>query len=266
MKNTQLQISHDDKTIHFADKELGVLGFTDYKPEIFQELNSLNWYVNENKVIKKEKNYIYTGSNKFGKFKKLHQIVMILWHGLEAVEKANEKNFIVEHHNNEAYDCYIRNLSFASNDINLSKAHSFDKNQPKLLQRAAVNFYKDFESKQYQITMKFTGQFFIILKGEATLLDSIYFLYEDNFRVVFTDANRIVDELLEEGKINFKLLSYKRFSLKKAIIYISQDDEILEGFKFVTDEKGNHYFIPGKDTKFFFNSTLPDQDLFEDKE
>lgn len=260
----KLQISHDDKTIQFFNEELGVLGFTDYTSEIWEELRTINWYVNKEKFIKKEKNYIYTGSNRFGGYKNLHQIVMILWYGIEALESSYEKQFIVEHHNNDAFDCHVRNLSFAHNDINLAKAHSFDKNQPKLLQQAAVNFYKDFETQHYQITIKFTGNFFLVLNEEAILLDSIYFLHEDNFRVVFTDANRIVDELLEKGKIDFRLLSHIRFSFRKAVFYIPEEEEKIEGAKFITDKNGNHFFVPDKDTVFFFNSTLPNQDLYED--
>lgn len=49
-----------------------------------------------------------------------------------------EKKYIVEYHNNRAFDCNIANLSFASSDLNLTKAHSFDKNQPKLLKQEGL--------------------------------------------------------------------------------------------------------------------------------
>lgn len=188
---------------------------------------------------------------------------MLLWYGKEAVESAYLNKFIIEHHNNDEFDCHIRNLSFATNDLNLAKAHSFDKTRPKLLMQAAVNFYKDFETKQYQITIIFTGDFILNLNGNNILLDRIYFLYEDNFRVVFTDANRIVDELLETAKFNFKLLSHKSFSYDEAKIYITKPNEKIEGIHFRIDESGNSYMIAGEDVLFFFNSTLPNQALYK---
>lgn len=261
--SVKLQISHDGEKIQFLNNDFGILGFTDFTNEIWEKLSMFNWYIDEQKFVKKEKTYIYTGSKIFGNLKKLHQIVMMLWYGNEAVQTAYQNKFIIEHHNNNEFDCYIRNLSFASNDLNLTKAHSFDKAQPKLLQLAAVNFNKDFETKQYQITIKFTRNYYLIIDEKAILVDSIYLLYEDNFRVVYTDANRIVDELLENGKINFKLLSYKHFSYKEAKIYIPKEDEKIEGIQIRTDEDGNNFLIVSDDTLFFFNSTLPDQDLYK---
>lgn len=266
--SVKLEISYDDRRIQFLNKEYGIIGFTDYTPKIWEEISKVNWYVNEKKFEKGEKTYIYTGSNRFGETKQLHQIVIKLWYGEEAIKAAYAKNYIVEHHNNRAFDCQISNLSFASNDLNLTKAHSFDKTQPKLLRQAAVNFYKDFETQQYQITIAFTGEYALVLGGKAICVDRIYFLYEDNFRIVYTDANRIIDELLEVGSINFKLLSYKKLSYEEAKFYIPTDEEKVEGIKFTTDEEGNNIMIIGKDAKgtIFFNSIPPNQDLYKKEE
>ncbi|AJE53055.1 hypothetical protein [Paenibacillus polymyxa] len=214
-------------------------------------------------ILQKKRRLIYSGANKFGDFKKLHQIVMMLWYGVEEVQSAYQRRFIIEHHNNEAFDCHISNLSFASNDLNLTKAHSFDKNQPKLLQQAGVNFYKDFGTQQYQITIAFTKDYFLSIDGKLVLVDSIHLLYEDNFRIVYTDANRIVDELLENEQINFRLLSYKTYSFKEGNIYIPKNNERVEGNQFMTDENGNSVLVVGKDAGFIFNSTPPDKDLYK---
>ncbi|MGE5474534.1 MAG: hypothetical protein ACM3UU_09970 [Ignavibacteriales bacterium] len=261
--SVKLQISHDYEKIQLNNKEYGVTGLTDYTPAVWNELSAVNWYVNEREFIENKKTYIYTGSKRFGELNKLHQIVMMLWYGKEAVQSAYLNNYIIEHHNNDEFDCHIRNLSFASNDLNLAKAHTFDKTQPLLLNQAAVNFYKDFETKQYQITVKFTRDYILSVNGKSFLLDSLFLLYEDNFRVVYTDANRIVDELLEIGQVNFKLLSYKDYSFVEGKIYIPKKDEKIEGIQIRTDESGNSYITVSDDTLFFFNRTLPDQDLYK---
>lgn len=259
----KLKVSHDENEIKFFDKDLGILGYTDFTAEIWEEISTVNWYVNESKIAKDEKTYIYTGAGKFSGLKNLHQIVMMLWYGLEEVQSAYQKDFIIEHHNNEAFDCHISNLSFASNDLNLTKAHSFDKNQPKLLQQAGVNFYKDFETGQYQITIALTGDYFLKTNESFILVDCIHLLYEDNFRIVYTDANRIVDELLENGRINFRLLSYKDFSFREGKKYIPKNGETIEGIKVITDENGNSYLVVAEGAGFIFNSTPPNKDLYK---
>ncbi|PIC83305.1 hypothetical protein [Sporosarcina sp. P1] len=262
-----LQLSHSDQQIQFLNKEYGIMGFTDYTPVIWEELSKVNWYVDEKKFVNDEKTYIYTGSNHFGERKSLHQIVMKLWYGEDALDAAYIKKYIVEHHNNMAFDCQIKNLSFASNDLNLTKAHSFDKTQPRLLQQAAVNFYKDFKTQQYQITIAFTGNFTLVHNKKSICIERLYLVYDNNFRVVYTDANRIVDELLEASKIDFKLLSYKYLSYKEAEIYIPKNDEEIKGIQFSTNEQGEPIMIVGKEAsgKIFFNSIPPNQELFNKK-
>ena len=262
-----LQISNDNKRIQFLNKEHGILGYTDYTSTIWRKLSKVNWYVDEKKFANDEKTYIYTGSGCFGKRRDLHQIVMILWYGEDALEAAYTKKYIVEHHNNIAFDCQIKNLSFASNNLNLTKAHSFDKTQPQLLQVAAVNFFKDFETQQYQLTIAFTGDFILIHNEKPIRIERLYLVYDNNFRVVYTDANRIVDELLENGEIDFKLLTYKNVFYAEAKYYKLQSNEEVEGLQFRTDEYGSTIILVGNEVrgKFYFNSIPPIQRLYYEK-
>lgn len=263
--SVKLELSHNGIEIKFFNKDYGIIGFADYTRLIWEEISKVNWYVDEKKFINGEKTYIYTGSSRFGEIYQLHQIVMKFWYGADALQIAYEKKYIVEHHNNNAFDCHVVNLSFASNDLNLTKAHSFDKNQPKLLKQAAVNFFKDFTTQQYQITIRFTGDFILLQNGKKVYVDKLCFLYENNFRVVYTDANRIVDELLEVGKIDFKLLSFIDYSYVEAKFFVPTEGEELKGIKIITDKDGNNYMIVAEEAKgkVFFNSTPPDKELYK---
>lgn len=258
-----LQLSHDEKDIQFLNREHGIIGFTTYTEEIWDKLSKVNWYVDEKKLLEGKKTYIYTGSNAFGSRKDLHQIVMTLWYGKEKIEEAYEKNFIVEHHDNDAFNCCISNLSFASNDLNLTKAHSFDKNQPKLTPQVAVAFYKNFKTQKYQITILFMELYYLIIDEKKTALERLYLVYDDNFRVVYTDANRIVDELLESKRINFKLLSYKALYYIEAIGFISENGEKVSGIHYMQDSNGNVVMVVGDDTTIIFDSIAPLEDLYE---
>ncbi|TKI93612.1 hypothetical protein FC702_33330 [Bacillus cereus] len=194
--------------------------------------------------------------------------MMKLWYGDNAIETAYAKKYIIEHHNNDAFDCKIQNLSFASNDLNLTKAHSFDKNQPKLIQKAAVNFYKDFKTQKYQITIICTDDFMVIQDGKIIQIERCYLTYEDNFRIVYTDANRIVDDFLEVGSVNFRLLSFKGFSYKEAEFFVPENGQVVEGIRFLMDEGGNPIMVAGEDVKgrFWFNSIPPDSKLYRKNE
>jgi hypothetical protein len=259
-----LTLTHNNEHIQFHNDKLGTVGNTTYKPEIWSELNKVTWRVNEEKFKEKEKTYIYTGSTKLGHRKELHQVVMRLWYGDEDFEVAYQDKYIIEHHNNDAFDCRIENMSFASKDLNLAKAHTFDKNQPQLVMRVAVNFYKDFDSKQYQITIFFTDNYKLLMDGNSVYIERLYLVYSNNFRLVYTDANRVVDELLENSEILFRLLSPEKISYKEALFYVRNDGEEVSGLNWITDESGQMIVVVGNDSKgkMFIQSIPPKKDLY----
>lgn len=260
-----LQLSHNEKDIQFLNREHNIIGFTTYTKKIWNKLSKVNWYVDEKALNNGKKTYIYTNSSVFGKRKALHQVVMEHWYGTEAIENAYEKKFIVEHHDNNAFNCRISNLSFASNHLNLAKAHTFDINQPLLTPSVSVRFYKDFTSQQYQIAIAFTELYYLIIDGETKAIERLYLLYDDNFRLVYTDADRLVVELLENKKIDFKLLDYKNFSYDEAIFYLPKNGEKVRGINFITDSNGKTVMVVGDDAKgeFFIHSIPPNEDLYK---
>ena len=212
---------------------------------------------------KNEKTYIYTGSERFGKRKFLHQIIMCLWYGKEELQCAYDDNYIIEHHDNDEFNNQINNLSFAANNLNLAKAHTFDKSQPELVQFVAIKFFKDFSTRQYQITLGMTELFQLTIDDKKVLVDSVYLLYDDNFRIVFTDANRLVDELLESDGIDFKLLSYKKIHYREATFFhLSDEVSNQTGLKFIKGVDGSTFVIPLGDTKLTIEGKSPNQELY----
>lgn len=150
-----LGVSHDESRIYFKQEQGSFFGYTDYTHELWKKISSVNWYVSQADIDKGNKTYIYTGSSKFDSYKKLHQVVMIHWYGIEKFTEAYENDFIVEHHDNDAFNCLIENLSFAPNSVNLAKAHTYDKERKEALPLVAINFFKDFTTQKYQITLGF---------------------------------------------------------------------------------------------------------------
>ena len=122
--STKLTVKQSNDWIVFINQDINFMGYTNNIPEIWGVVSKLNWYVNEKELAEKRKCYIYAGSNKYGTYTKLHQIIMILMYSLEDLKLSYSKGFIVEHHDNKAANCSIENLSFAHNNYNLTKAHS----------------------------------------------------------------------------------------------------------------------------------------------
>ena len=264
----KLKLSIEDSRICFRNEEHGFYGYTTYDEAFWNWINQVPWIVDTQPYLKGKKTYIKTNSNKFAGYSALHQAVMVHWYGLEEFNIAKANGFIVEHHNNNAFRCNIENLSFAHNDLNLSKAHTYDKTRPKLSRQVAVNFYKDFATRQYQITAVFNEQYFIVINDKPVEIHRLYFLYDDDFRVVSTDANRIVDELLINKRIDFRLLSHKNFRYEEPTIYIPKEGEVLTGISVMEDEEtGKAYLLVAPDAKdkIRFHEIGPKKDLYEEK-
>lgn len=262
----KLTLSIEDSRICFRNEEHGFYGYTTYEELFWNWIKQVPWTVDTQLYLKGKKTYIKTNSDKFAGHSALHQAVMVHWYGLEEFNEAKAKGFIVEHHNNEAFRCNIENLSFAHKDLNLAKAHTYDKTRHRLIGQAAVNFYKDFSTRQYQIAMVFNERYFIVIDDKPIEVHRLYFLYDDDFRIVFTDANRIVDELLINRRIDFRLLSFKDGRYVEPNLYIPKKGEKLTGINIIEDEEtGDVFMVVANDSKdhIRFHEIGPKKDLYE---
>ncbi|MES1042632.1 hypothetical protein [Peribacillus simplex] len=203
----ELEISFDKDRIYLKKEDGSFYGYTNFTPEVFSEISSVNWYVSQKDLDKGDKTYIYTGSKKFGGYTKLHQVIMILWYGIDKVKEAYSKQFIVEHHDNDAFNCLIENLSFAPHGVNLAKAHTYDKERIDALPKVAINFFKDFTTQNYQITLGF-NQRFTLEEDDGSLkhLTALRLLYNDDFRIVFQDISNLLYQLIEYDKFDLDKL------------------------------------------------------------
>jgi hypothetical protein len=258
-----LDVTHDEHQINFRDNINSVNGYTTFTKEVWEKIKDLKWYVNDEKLKKGEKTYIYTGSGKFGNYKKLHQIIMLIWYGEKELKEAYEKNFIVEHHDNNAFNCLIENLSFASNDINLAKAHLYDKERPMLINEVAVNFFKDFKTRKYQITLGFNQPYTLFEDSKETSLMKMYLVYNDNFRLVITDATRIVSDLLESESFDLSLLRPVKWEYEPAIFVYANEGQELPSFTYID---GKVVMVLSDNPKRFvrIDKVSPNQSLYEE--
>lgn len=261
----QLNITRDEQQqrILFRKEDINFYGYTTYTKEVWEKIKDINWYINDKAFLAGEKTYIYTGSTRFGKKNKLHQIVMLIWYGEEEFNQAYAENFksklIVEHHDNNEFNCLIENLSFTSDHFNISKAHTYDIERPQLIDKVAVNFFKNFKTREYQITLGFNEPYFLegskVKKGfevpyslvegsKVTNLMEMYLIYNDDFRLVVQDASYIVWSLLNRDCLDLSRLEFIEKEIKDPT-YIYPNGEKLPAVAFI---KGEVYLIRGDDT------------------
>lgn len=256
----KLNVTFDEHRIYFKNEDGGFLGYTTFEADLIDKLLQVNWFVSDKDINEKNKTYIKTHSKKLGKYKALHQIVMIHWYGLERFEEVKEKGFIVEHHDNDAFNCLIENLSFASNDVNLAKAHTYDKERKISLPNVAINFFKDFKSKKYQITLGFNKEYFLSLAEDTKSLTSLKLLYEDDFRNVFNDASNLLYNLTEYKKFDLNKLQYIDYSYTETIYIQPDSDGTIPLF---VEVDGKWAIVLSDKTKLY--SVSPDPELYKDK-
>lgn len=227
MKDNQLILSISSDAIEFRLQDGRLVGITNYRKDIWENFNSVNWYINLESLEKQDKSYVYTGSRKFADKKYLHVIVMIKWYGEKEVIDAHQNGYIVEHFDNHEYNCMIDNLAFVSNDLNLAKAHLYDKERVKYKDIVAVNFFKDFETQKYQATLGFNEEVKLQEKGTFINVTALKLIYPNDYRQVFQDLTNAMHHVISNRTINLDLLSHEYREINPSIYIISLFEEEL---------------------------------------
>lgn len=173
----------------------------------------------------------YPHNNKLGY---LHIYVMRKWYGDNICDEMKEKNFVIDHMNNNHMDATIRNLAFLNSDENIAKGHHFDKvNKEKMY--IALSMFRDFEKKLFQVTIFFNYPAKIVHPDvtEPAVLNIACLLYEDDYSKVIFDCQHILNEY------------YKNFTI--SLMYLRCIDYDLEGYFEEQYPKELHdYYISGK--------------------
>ena len=204
-----MEIWSADNKIYFRDARMKGLGYTDFDEELFAKVKAVNWSVTKGRFLFSSKLQ-----------RSLHQVVMAHWYGEEAFSESRVRGFIVEHHNNEGFDCQISNLSFAPERINKSKAFTYDQDRLEVMSKMAVNFYKDFKTGRYQITIGLNKPHYIVYpeQNKAINVTALYLLYNDDFFRTLTDATTLIHEMRMYGQVKLSNLRHEELQYEEAIL------------------------------------------------
>lgn len=180
--------------IHIYRKSWSKTALTTYREDYYDELTSVTW----------TKKGDYLSNTKLGM---LHRYIMEKWYGKEMLSEMSKKDWIVDHMNNNGFDCRISNLAFLPRKNNVAKGQIVDASYNDIWQHIALTLCKDFSTGYYQIHIGFNDRFLLQDPHTGTTLPIAYLklLYTCNYRIVVIDAMSIIE--------NYKL--YKKIDIKK---------------------------------------------------
>lgn len=193
-----------NETIHIIRENKNVLAMTTYDEIMLKELKTLTWTPNAKG---------YMTNRKYGS---LHKYVMGMKLGHDVVQTAMNNNFVIDHLNNNGLDCRYTNLELIPRMQNASKGLFYDIERKKYVSRFAVNFSKDIESSEFQISICFNERFSINLGQDKIPLSVLYLKYGNDYTVALLEAQIVLHELQNNSVLDLNKLRCTKLSLRKA--------------------------------------------------
>jgi len=220
--NVSLSIYNGKISINVSG--LNKLAFVDYNDTLFEMIKKARFRIPEGEEEKKAYKYLYSNEYK----KALHQIVFDYYFGEDVRKKAYESGYIIEHLDNDGYNCQISNLFILKKIKNTYKGWHFDKLVSESLPVISLKIYHVIENKTFQVVIFFNQTF--IGKNDKEDLESIKLLYEYNYDIVLQDAEQILESILESRSINLKewskLYRYKDIRIRhRPTIELSEEEK-----------------------------------------
>jgi len=173
-------IIHGD-SISISHNKWDFIATATIRDDYICELESVTW--------SKSGEYIY--SNKLKCY--LHIYIMKKWYGNAEYERFKTEGYIIDHMDNDGYNCCIDNLCFLASGENIAKGSTLDK-YSKNKTHIALSLYKDFLTGLIQMTIAFNYPAKLILSSvnASAIIETAYFLYDLEYEMVINDARKIL--------------------------------------------------------------------------
>ena len=170
------------------------------------------------------------------------------WYGLEMLEYMDANHFVVDHMNNDGFDCRISNLEFLPNDENKAKGLTVDKQIAQIRNKVAISVFKDFTTGLYQLTLGFNAEVGEYRDGYIYPVTVSKFLYNGDYREVVNDVRKIILDFNLYGMINPSKLS---FSDKKVTYSVFLKPKEYEKDAAVIIRDGQTYLVINEHSRIY---------------
>ncbi|NLE06570.1 MAG: hypothetical protein GX638_17435 [Crenarchaeota archaeon] len=243
------KVTHDGNQITIFRSSFKRLASATFDEELFKKIASVTWSVSRSETGKE-----YLKSTKYGL---LHQLVYSHFFGQNALDEAYEKGFVIDHLDNNGYECIRENLALIPKRENTAKGLTLDIERNETIDWFALNITCDFETREFQITVIFNQIFISVINNDKIPLQALYFRYGTDFKTVLIDARAIINDLNTSKMLNFNNLRLISYVYEKAEVVIATLEEIESG---ILMKEGKPCFIQGspkhKFIKFPHNKEL----------
>ena len=170
-----------------------------------------------------------------GKLGLLHHYIIKKWYGEDVLKDLIAKGYVVDHLDNDGYNCRISNLEFLLKSHNTAKGQSFDIDAKNIRERIAVTLYKDFTTDYYQITIGCNDPICIrCADGKVKPIAVIRLLYSGDYFTVVNKAENIIRIYDTENEIEIDRNKLINCEMKEAVP-ISK--EYKDAVAFISDGK-----------------------------
>lgn len=256
--NVSLSVYND--RISISIKGMDKLAFVNYTDELFEIIKRARFRVPDTPDKIKKYKYPYSNEHK----KTLHQIVFDYYFGEDLRKKSYNLGYIIEHLDNDGFNCDISNLFILKDVKNTYKGWNFDKKRKEALSIIALKIYHILSNRTFQITIGF-NQSFVNLRSKKAI-STISLLYDYNYEIVLQDAEQILESIIETGSVDFKkwreLYRFKDIKMAHYPDIELTEDEKKQGYGTLIKRNGEFYLIVGQSEESFglINSILYEKD------
>lgn len=199
-KNT---FSIEGRDIHISRPEWNKLAFATYRKDYYEEITKYTWSANKGHI-----------NSRLGS---LHKYIMSKWYPDIDINEMYRNGWIIEHMDNDGFNCRVSNLEFLQKRYNTAKGQTLDIDRERLMPKIALSMFKDFSTKCYQITIFFNTE--VRNQADGRQINSLKLLYASNksYRTVIADAEEILRTFELDNKIDLNKLHYNDYKIEYAI-------------------------------------------------
>ena len=201
-KNT-FDISGDVIFIHHP--EWNFVATATIREDYKEEFQSVTW----------SKNGGYLYSSKLKEY--LHIYIIKKWYGVEVYEQMKKDGYVIDHMDNNGFNCCIDNLFFLMENENIAKGHTVDKYSEEKA-HIALTLCRDFETQLFQITIAFNYPAIakISTLDDPALIDIAFLLYNRDYPEVINDARTILYDYKRDYTFEPEKLHFADYSIEGA--------------------------------------------------
>lgn len=204
--------------IYIQNSRWSKLAVASIRDDYIDEIQSVTW----------GKSGEYVHSKQFGY---LHRYIMGKWYGEDVLKTMTNAGYVVDHMDNDGFNCVIDNLSFLENAENKAKGLTFDqKNKDKM--HIALSIFKDFGTGLYQMTIFFNYPPTLVMSNvdKPAYIELAYFLYGEDYSTMLLDGRQILNEYYKSYTFSPEYLRCEDYHIEGSygrVITVEEYDRIM---------------------------------------